>query len=80
MEEIQNTGLFGSIKTRHYRWDETYDSRAYLRVLSTYSGHRSLSADTRERLFCGIADLIDNSFDGRVVKGYLTTLYVAKRK
>jgi SAM-dependent methyltransferase len=79
-EEIQNTSLFGSITTRHYRWDETYDSWGYLRVLSTYSGHRSLNDDTRERLFRGLADLIDNSFDGRMVKGYLTTLYVAKRK
>jgi hypothetical protein len=48
--------------------------------LSTYSGHRSLNEDTRERLFRGIADLIDNSFDGRIVKGYLTTLYVARRR
>lgn len=79
-EEIQNTGFFGSIITRHYRWDETYDSWGYLRVLSTYSGHRSLNHDTRERLFRGIADLIDNGFDGRIAKGYLTTLYVAKRK
>jgi SAM-dependent methyltransferase len=79
-EKIQNTGFFGSIRTRHYRWDETYDAEGYLRVLSTYSGHRSLNDDTRERLFRGIADLIDNGFDGRIVKGYLTTLYVAKRK
>src|ERR687898_2392248 len=57
-QEIQDTGYFGSILTRHYQWDETYDSWGYLRVLSTYSGHRSLSADTRERLFHGIADLI----------------------
>ena len=79
-EEIQNTGFFGSILTRYYRWDETYDADGYLRVLNTYSGHRSLNDDTRERLFRGIADLIDNRFDGRIVKGYLTTLYAAKRK
>jgi hypothetical protein len=48
--------------------------------LSTYSGHRRLNHDTRERLFRGLADLIDNRFDGHIVKGYLTTLYVAKRK
>jgi SAM-dependent methyltransferase len=79
-EEIQNTGLFGSITSRPYLWDETYDSWGYLGVLSTYSGHRSLNEDTRERLFRGIADLIDNRFDGRIVKGYLTTLYVAHRR
>jgi SAM-dependent methyltransferase len=79
-EEIQNSGHFGRITTRHYRWDETYDSRGYLRVLNTYSGHRSLRDDTRERLFRGIADLIDTRFGGRIVKGYLTTLYVAQKK
>ena len=79
-EEIQNTDLIGSIITRHYRWDETYDSWGYLRVLSTYSGHRRLNDDTRERLFRGLAALIDNRFDGHIVKGYLTTLYVAHRR
>ena len=52
----------------------------YLRVLSTYSGHRRLNDDTRELPFRGIANLIDNCFDGCIVKCYLTTLYVAKRK
>lgn len=79
-DEIQNTGFFSRVSTRHYRWDETYDSWGYLRVLSTYSGHRSLGDDTRKRLFRSIADLIDTRFGGRIVKGYLTTLYVAERK
>jgi hypothetical protein len=39
-----------------------------------------LSDDTRERLFHGISEPIDDSFDGRIVKGYLTTLYVAHRR
>ena len=30
--------------------------------------------------FRGLADFIDNSFDSRIVKGYLTTLYVAYRR
>ncbi len=78
--EIESSGLFDKITTRHYRWDETYDAEGYLCVLNTYSGHRSLQEDTRERLFSAIADLIDNSFGGTIVKGYLTTLYVALRK
>jgi hypothetical protein len=48
--------------------------------LSTYSGHRRLNHHTSGRLFRGLADLIDNRFDGHIVKGYLTTLYVAERK
>jgi SAM-dependent methyltransferase len=79
-EEIQDSGMFGKVTTRHYRWDETYNSESYLRVLSTYSGHRSLRDDTRERLFRGIADLADTKFGGRIVKGYLTTLYITHRR
>ncbi len=78
--EIEGTGLFGGVITRSYRWDESYDATGYIRVLNTYSGHRSLNDSSRERLFRGIADLIENRYGGRIVKGYLTTLYVAHRK
>jgi hypothetical protein len=47
--------------------------------LNTYSGHRSLNDASRERLFRGISNLIENRFGGRIGKGYLTTLYVAHR-
>lgn len=79
-DEIQDTGLFESVISRHYLWNEAYDSKSYLRVLNTYSGHRSLRDDRRERLLSGIADLIDAEYGGHIVKGYLTTLYVARRK
>jgi SAM-dependent methyltransferase len=77
--EIEGSGLFGGVITRSYRWDESYDAASYLRVLNTYSGHRNLNDASRERLFRGISDLIENRFGGRIVKGYLTTLYVAHR-
>src|SRR5215204_1810961 len=79
-EEIQDSGVFGKVTTRHYRWDEIYDSWGNLRVLKTYSGHRNLGDDTRTRLLRSIADLADTKFGGRIVKGYLTTLYVAQRR
>ena len=40
--EIESSGLFEAVTRRNYRWDETYDAEGYLRVLNTYSGHRSL--------------------------------------
>jgi len=39
-----------------------------------------LDPASRERLFRGISDLIESEYDGRIVKGYLTTLYLAYRK
>lgn len=75
--EIEESGLFGRVKVRKYRWDTTYDAESYIRVLNTYSSHRNLDSTARERLFRGIAGLIDADFGGRLIKGYLTTLYVA---
>jgi hypothetical protein len=61
--------VFEVSTTRRYRWDEMCDAAGYLRVLDTYSGHRSLGDDARERLFSGIADLFDMKFGGIIVKG-----------
>jgi SAM-dependent methyltransferase len=79
-EEIEDSGVFGAVTRRNYRWDETYDAEDYIRVLSTYSGHRSLDDASREGLFRSISSLIEEEYDGGIVKGYLTTLYVAKKK
>jgi len=78
-DEIEGSGVFEGVTRRLYRWDETYDAEGYLRVLNTYSGHRGLPEATRGRLFRGIAGLIDGEYGGSIVKGYLTTLYVARR-
>jgi SAM-dependent methyltransferase len=77
--EIEASGLFGDMKTRSYQWEQAYDTEGYIRVLSTYSSHRSLDDASRERLFRGISELIESGYGGRIVKGYLTTLYVARR-
>jgi SAM-dependent methyltransferase len=78
--EIEASGLFDGVIRRDYRWDEPYDAEGYLRVLSTYSGHMALDPTSRERLFGGIRDLIESEHGGRIVKGYATTLYLARRK
>lgn len=78
--EIEASGLFGGVIRRDYRWDEPYDAEGYLRVLSTYSGHMALDPTSRERLFRGLRELIEGEHNGRIVKGYATTLYVARRK
>src|SRR5215207_3482882 len=78
--EIEASGLFGDVIRRDYRWDESYDAEGYVRVLSTYSGHIGLDPASRERLFRGVSDLIEREYGGRIVKGYLTTLYTAYRK
>ncbi|MEH2465396.1 hypothetical protein [Nostoc sp.] len=45
--EIEQTGLFGEVVYRSYRWDATYNSASYLNLLNTYSGHLNLDRITR---------------------------------
>jgi len=78
--QIEASGLFDGVIRRDYAWDGPYDAEGYLRVLSTYSGHVALDPTSRERLFGGIRDLIEREYGGRIVKGYATTLYLARRK
>ena len=78
--EIEQTGLFGKVTVRKYRWDAAYNAASYIDVLNTYSGHIDLDSSKRERLFHEIAELIDTKFNGRITKGNLTTLYIAHRK
>lgn len=79
-DEIENSGLFGPVVRRSFRWDQAYAAAGYLRVLDTYSGHISLGGETRTRLHGGISRLIDDEFAGRIVKGYQTSLYVARKR
>lgn len=78
-EEIASSGLFGPVVRRFFRWDQVYDAESYLRVLDTYSGHIDLDEATRRRLYRGIRRLIEDQYGGRVVKGYQTSLYVARK-
>lgn len=79
-EEIEGSGFFGSVVKRSYRWDRAYEAAEYLRVLDTYSGHMSLDPGTRAHLYGSISRLIDEGYGGRIVKGYQTTLYVARKR
>ena len=79
-EGIEASGLFAGVVRRDYRWEQAYDAEGYVRVLSTYSGHIALDPASRDRLLRSISDLIEREYDGRIVKGYLTTLYLAYRK
>ena len=72
-------GLFDRPVVRRYRWDEEYDAARYLRLLGTYSDHLRLPAADRDRLFRGIADLIERDYGGTITKGYLALLQVARR-
>lgn len=72
---LADTGFFESVESRKYVWDATYSAAEYLGLLSSYSGHRALTSERRDRLYDCIGALIDRS-GGSVTKCYLNQLSV----
>ena len=50
-EEIQASARFLNVASRRYLWDVTYTADDYIAVLDTYSGHRTIVREDRERLY-----------------------------
>jgi hypothetical protein len=59
--------------------DVTYTAGEYIAVLNTYSGHRALDDETRERLLSRIRRRIDARPEGTVRKTYPAILNIAER-
>jgi SAM-dependent methyltransferase len=72
------SGLFCDAQTRVYQWRKEHTANEYIRMLDTHSDHRLLPQENRERLFAGLAALIDD-FGGLVTREHATILHVAKK-
>jgi ubiquinone/menaquinone biosynthesis C-methylase UbiE len=72
--------LFGEPIVRRYPWTAEYSTKEYLDLLGTYSDHISLPLAERSALFSGIADLIDQEYDGSVLKHYETVLRLQRKR
>jgi SAM-dependent methyltransferase len=79
-EGLSHSRWFLPVQVRRYPWSASHDAAGYVRLLSTYSDHRRLAPEARERLFAGIVDLMETKFGGRIVKNYSCVLYLAQRR
>ncbi|MFI6831194.1 class I SAM-dependent methyltransferase [Kribbella sp. NPDC050241] len=72
-EEFDRSGRFGPAEFRRYVWEADYSTAEYLALLSSYSGHRALTAERRDGLYGCIGTLID-AIGGSITKRYVTQL------
>lgn len=77
--EIEASGRFHDVVARRYLWDVIYTADDYIAVLNTYSHHRALDGEVRERLVERIHRRIEGRPERNVRKTYLAMLYVAER-
>ena len=78
-DEIARSARFRNVAARSYLWDVTYTADDYIAVLNTYSGHRALDDDRRERLLSRIRRRIEARPKHTVRKTQLAILNVAER-
>jgi SAM-dependent methyltransferase len=77
--DIERSGRFRNVGARRYVWQLRYTAESYIAVLDTYSGHRALDDETRNRLYERIRRCIHAQPNQAVTKTYLTTLNVARK-
>jgi len=76
-KSIQDSHLFDDVLLKRYPWEMTYTTERYLKLLNTFSDHRTLDEDTRRDLFGGIAELIEQH-GGSFQRPFITALYMAR--
>jgi hypothetical protein len=79
-EEIEASGLFEEIRVRRYVWERQYTADEYVALLETFSGHITMDAAKRERLYREIRERIGNRAEQRVRRHWYAILHVARRK
>lgn len=77
--ELAESGLFDAALFRRYVRDTQFSRATYQARLLTYAGTLAMDPVSREGLLREIGDLIDQRYDGQVVKRYLYELRVARR-
>jgi SAM-dependent methyltransferase len=77
VNDIDSSGLYWEVLVKRYPWSAQYTADQYIKLLNTYSDHRSLPKDTRHDLFVAVDKVIER-FGGMIEVPYVTVLYLAQ--
>jgi SAM-dependent methyltransferase len=78
--EIEASGLFQDVSVRRYVWERPYTADEYIALLETFSGHLSMDASKRERLYGEVRRRIDRRAERRVRRHWHAILHVARKR
>jgi SAM-dependent methyltransferase len=77
-EAVRACGAFAPVQEVRHAWEATYSGSDYLKLLETYSDHRTLPEPNKTRFFRALAAVIER-FGGVVHRRYETLLLLARR-
>jgi SAM-dependent methyltransferase len=78
-ESINRSECFGEIEVRKYPVVETESTDQYIKGLWTFSSHRPVDKQTREFLYSGIREVLDD-FGGTITTMRKVVLFMAGKK
>jgi SAM-dependent methyltransferase len=78
-EAIRRCEAFGPVDEVRHAWEATYRDGVYMKLLHTYSDHRTLPEPGKTLFFRGIENAVDR-FGGVVHRRYETLLLLARRR
>jgi SAM-dependent methyltransferase len=77
--DLEVAGLFTSVEAEHLRWSLELDPAAARGLYATFSPVIALPDGRREEVLQEIERVIQERFDGRVVRSAVTVVYTARR-
>jgi hypothetical protein len=78
--EMEASGQFESIQTRHYVWSVRYDADRYIALLNTFSGHIAMDPASREHLYREVRARLHQRPDGQLTRHWSATLTIGRRR
>jgi hypothetical protein len=78
-DEIEASGLFTGIVTRHFDWEISYTADEYIRLLDTFSSHIAMAQWQRDRLYGEIRRRLAERPDRALRRHWGCVLHVARR-
>jgi len=78
-EAMRRCGAFEPVQEVRQPWEATYRNGDYLKLLHTFSDHRTLPEPDKSCFFRAIAEVMER-FDGVVHRRYETLLLLARRR
>lgn len=79
IEEITSSGAFGDVEQHIVRWTGSHTANEARALFNTFSPWLALDELLRTELLDDVHTIVEEQFDGRVERPYVTVLYRAQR-
>lgn len=78
-EMVIDSGQFKDLVSEQFSFQVTYSANDYLMLLSTYSPYLKLEPRSRERLFAGLKEKIEQNCGDKIQLSYFSAFQIAKK-